>query len=507
MPAPRVILRRCDQYDPEKIRRIVREALVELDLAPRGKTLVKPNVVAAGEHFPHAYTRPEFVEGVLRALRDVDGGMSELAIGERSGITVPTRYCLKEAGYYTMLSRVGNVGAHHFDECAQVEIPLYHADRLRNSLFTPEPVAAADFFVNCPKFKAHPWTTVTFSMKNYIGIQDDRHRLIDHDHLLNRKVADLQYVTQPRLVAIDGITAGQGRMLTPLPFDLGLIVLGDNQAAVDAVCCRIIDLDPNDVEHLALAHERGFGPLSMDQIKLTGDVSLEQAQERAAGFQKGLIRVEDYFQGTKIRAYAGPPPGNSHDYCWGGCPGALQEAIEVLRVFDRKTDEKLPPLHVVFGNYAGPIDAAPDEKVVFVGDCANYSGNVGERLVQIGSQYVDRGSKDPRTAVHEDIFAKMLKVSRNLWKNRNQQVLRLPGCPVSVAEQILTLVHLGGIENPYFDPKASLEFMTCYLSMRTRQAIASLRGEPYNRHGSFPRGEGRPALNLPPRGASTPLEA
>ena len=42
-----------------------------------------------------------------------------------------------------------------------------------------------------PKFKAHPWTTVTFSMKNYIGIQDDRHRLIDHDQKLNEKVADL----------------------------------------------------------------------------------------------------------------------------------------------------------------------------------------------------------------------------------------------------------------------------------------------------------------------------
>jgi P4 family phage/plasmid primase-like protien len=43
-------------------------------------------------------------------------------------------------------------------------------------------VARADFFVNCPKFKAHPWTTVTFSIKAYIGLQDDRHRLIDHDH-------------------------------------------------------------------------------------------------------------------------------------------------------------------------------------------------------------------------------------------------------------------------------------------------------------------------------------
>ena len=116
-----------------------------------------------------------------------------------------------------MLKRVG-VKHYHFEEEQQVEIPLTHEDRLRDYVFTPEPVASADFFVNCPKFKAHPWTTVTFSMKNYIGIQDDRHRLIDHDHKLNEKIADLQYIIQPQFIAIDAITAGEGRMLTPTPF-------------------------------------------------------------------------------------------------------------------------------------------------------------------------------------------------------------------------------------------------------------------------------------------------
>jgi hypothetical protein len=41
---------------------------------PHGRTLVKPNLVAAGELFKHAFTRPEFVEGVLLALRDRDEG-------------------------------------------------------------------------------------------------------------------------------------------------------------------------------------------------------------------------------------------------------------------------------------------------------------------------------------------------------------------------------------------------------------------------------------------------
>ena len=89
---PKVILRSCREYDPEKIRTIIREGLEELGLRPFGRTLVKPNLVAAGPLFPHAYTRPEFGEGVLRALRtSAATTMTELAVGERCGITVPTR--------------------------------------------------------------------------------------------------------------------------------------------------------------------------------------------------------------------------------------------------------------------------------------------------------------------------------------------------------------------------------------------------------------------------------
>ncbi len=67
---PRVIIRRCPTYDVERIRTIVREGLEDLDLRPHGRTLVKPNVVASGPTFKDAFTRPEFVEGVVRGLRD-----------------------------------------------------------------------------------------------------------------------------------------------------------------------------------------------------------------------------------------------------------------------------------------------------------------------------------------------------------------------------------------------------------------------------------------------------
>lgn len=504
----KVIIRACSDYDPERIRGIVRDGLDELGLRPFGRTLVKPNLVMAGPQFPHAHTRPEFIEGVLRALRDRAGSeVSEIAVGERCGITMPSRMAFKHAGVYDVVKRVGGVKTYPFDEVPQVEVPLYHEGRLRDAFFTPEPVARADFFVNCPKFKAHPWTTVTFSMKNYIGIQDDRHRLIDHDHKLNSKVADLQYIIQPQFIAIDGIIAGEGRMLTPIPFDMKLVIMGNNQVAFDAVCCAIIGLDPREVEHIRLAHERGFGPVGLEGIAVTGDVSLVEARERAKGFRSGLIRVEDYFRGTNIRAYAGPPPGGAgSDYCWGGCPGSIEEAIEILRLFDKGVDRKMPPIHVVFGAYDGPIDAQAGEKVVFLGDCAAFRGRINGCEVDIPNVYVDRSAKDPHTAKHDDILVKMIHVLRNLGGSRNENVIRINGCPVSVAEQVLILCRLGKLSNPYLDPKLGSMFLSSYLSWRTRTFVKRLFGQPYQIPGATERGQARPAQNLPPASVTTPLE-
>jgi hypothetical protein len=332
-------------------------------------------------------------------------------------------------------------------------------------------------------------------MKNYIGIQDDRHRLIDHDHRLNDKIADLQYIVQPQFIAIDGIVAGQGRMLTPRPFNLKLIIMGNSQVAFDSVCCHIIGLDPRSVDHIRLAEDRGFGTTDFSKIEITGDVSLSEAQARAKGFEVGLTRIEKYFEGSRITAYAGPPPEAEHsDYCWGGCPGAMEEAIEIIRLFDQEADAKMPRLHVVFGAYEGPIDAKPGEKVVFIGDCAKWKGSLHGQLVQIENRYKDRSTKDPYEAKHDDIFAKMASITTKMTLSRGQSHVRLEGCPVSVAEQVLALVSLSGAKNPYFEPDEMVRFNKAYLAWRTRMLRQRLAGQPYQRHGPTQRGEAAPAL-------------
>jgi hypothetical protein len=284
-------------------------------------------------------------------------------------------------------------------------------------------------------------------------------------------------------------------MLTPKPFDLKLVVLGNNQVAFDAVCCAIIGLNAGSVDHIRLAEERGFGPTNLDQIEISGDVTLDEAKRRARGFDVGLTRVEKYFEGTNITAYAGPPPdAEISDYCWGGCPGAIEEAIEILRQFDDQCDAKMPRLHVVFGAYRGPINAGPGEKVVFIGDCCNWKGTLQGQQVGVESEYRDRKTKDPYVIKHDDIYAKMVSVTMKIWDSRKSTHLRLRGCPVSVAEHVLALSNIGGTKNPILDPDNALRFNRAYLGWRANAVLNRIKGRAYQRKGPCQRGQAAPVV-------------
>jgi hypothetical protein len=238
-----------------------------------------------------------------------------------------------------------------------------------------------------------------------------------------------------------------------------------NPVATDVVCSHIVGLDPHDVEHVRLSAERGLGPLDLDQIEVMGDVTLEEAQARAEGFQLTLDTVEDIFNGPKsnITTYAGPPP-NRYDYCWGGCPGALFEAMQIIKVMQPKVYHEVRPLHVAFGDLRDrQIDALPEERVLFMGDCAAFDGEIAGKPVHISSTYVPREQRDPHHAKSGDLLAKILKFLFMWIGHRGKQVVRVPGCPVSVAENTLFISALGRTKLPYLDRHIFVSFAYHYV--------------------------------------------
>jgi uncharacterized protein (DUF362 family) len=464
----KVLITRCDEYDPKKIFGIVKEGMEDLDVKPSGRILLKPNVVIADpEIFPHAFTRKEFLDGVISATKARAEGAEEIAVGERSGITMATRFCFRNAGYPEVIKK-HRIKAYYFDEVRQVPVTLKREGRLRDEIFVPAPIKACDFLINLPKFKAHPWSRLTLSLKNFIGIQDDRHRLVDHNSFLEHKIADLQEVIQPRFIAIDAIIAGQKMMLTPTPFPMGAIVMGTNSCAVDTVCCHMVHVDPKDLVHLRFAAERGFGPMSLDQIEVSGDFPLGEVQEKTKNFEFCLERVDSYFKkDSHLSCTVGTfPEAHSPDYCWGGCPGALQEAMHIFRGFDPNVEKEMRKVRYVVGKGEGPIEVAENERVIFAGNCTSWEGSINGQKIKIEGDYKTTEEADTRKTKSNDMFGKMLGALWNCTRNRSSRYIHAKGCPVSVAEHVNYLSSVGKIKNPNFDPRLAIGATLGYWQMR-----------------------------------------
>jgi uncharacterized protein (DUF362 family) len=447
----------------------------DLGLKPQGRTMVKPNTVLAHRlFFRHAFTRPEFLDGLFGAIRERDDEVSDLWLGERCGITIPTRYAFSEAGYRPVM-RKHRVKPKFFDEMPQVRRNLYMEGRLRDFIYIPEAVAETDWYISAPKFKAHPWTKVTFNLKLYIGIQDDEHRLIDHDHHLHTKVADLFEVIQPKLCVMDAITAGAKTMLTPAAFPLGLIIISDDAIAADVVCTHIAGLRPEEVDHIRITAERGWGSLSLDDVSIEGDVTLEEAQARAKGFELTLQKADElYNDKTRLKIYLGPPP-DTYDYCWGGCPGALTETIGVIKELQPSVESDIQRVHLVYGAYEGEIDAKGKEKVVFVGDCARWQGKIRGRKVDIPYLYKHRSLINPSRVSAGDVVSKILKMWWFRLRNLGRGETRLSGCTVSVAEMVVLMSGYGKTKNPYFDPRIAIRFAYQYVIAKFFRFFGKLR--------------------------------
>jgi uncharacterized protein (DUF362 family) len=389
---------------------------------------------------------------------------------------MPTRWAFKNAGYLEVIEK-HQVKAHYFDESKQVPVELKGKDTLRDNVFVPKPIAQADFLINLPKFKAHPWCRLTLSLKNFIGIQDDRHRLVDHNSFLEHKIADLQEVIQPKFIAIDAITAGQRMMLTPTPFPMNAIVMGTNSCAVDTVGCHMVHVDPKDLMHLRYTSERGFGPMNLDDIEVSGDYPLDEIQAKTRNFEFCVERIDSYFaRGCNLTCNVGAfPEKHSPDYCWGGCPGALQEAMHICKAYHPDVYTDMKKTRYVVGKLDEPLDLDEEEKVLFVGDCTSWQGRIDGANVKIESCYKSPSEVDERKTKSNDLHLKTWKTLWSCFRHRNSRHIHAKGCPVSVGDHIHYLSATAKINNFNFDSRMLIPLNIGYFKMRANRFLNRFR--------------------------------
>ncbi len=101
----------------------------------------------------------------------------------------------------------------------------------------------------------------------------EKERLKFHLLDVNQCLVDINRVFKPKLSIVDGLIGleGIGPGNPGRPISLGLLIGGQDPVAVDAVCAKIIRLEPANLQHIRLAAEAGLGTIDFDEIEIIGE--------------------------------------------------------------------------------------------------------------------------------------------------------------------------------------------------------------------------------------------
>jgi uncharacterized protein (DUF362 family) len=125
-------------------------------------------------------------------------------------------------------------------------------------------------FINVPIAKTHGLAGLTMSMKNLMGILGGTRGTIHLD--FDQKIVDVNTLVRPHLAVLDAY-----RILTrngPTGGNLAdvkttrTVVVGTNQASVDAYGTTLFGRKPADLGYLVNAQQQGLGQTDLSRLRI-----------------------------------------------------------------------------------------------------------------------------------------------------------------------------------------------------------------------------------------------
>jgi uncharacterized protein (DUF362 family)/Pyruvate/2-oxoacid:ferredoxin oxidoreductase delta subunit len=251
-------------------------------LPESGTVLLKPNLVGPLSRQRRATTDPEVVRAVAELFRAA--GAERLAVGDSPAVGT-AGIVMKRSGY-------GEVLPEWLERVAFRE-SRPHPTASHQDLKLAGEVLDAGTLVNLPKIKTHGYMGLTLAVKNLFGAvigprKAHWHlRAGENRELFARLLAEICYALRPALTVVDGVIAMEGNgPSNGTPRETGLIVAGDDPAAVDVVLCEILGFRPEEVLTLGACAAIGRGVTEMLEIDLRGE-TVEEV--RVDGFRRARL--------------------------------------------------------------------------------------------------------------------------------------------------------------------------------------------------------------------------
>lgn len=269
--APAVVaLGRCASYRDDVLGCLREQwaAATMPDVAGK-RVLVKPNLIDFIEGYPIT-TAPEVVVAVVDLLRELGAG--EVAVGDGSGFRRETRPVAEAGGLAPRLAerRVPFIDLNYDDPAP---VPARDGWFLHErELWLPRHVREADLIVSVPKMKTHHWAGVSLSLKNLFGVVPGARygwpKNMLHVNGIPLSILGLHQSVAPVVAVVDGITGMEGDgPLFGQPVMHGVLAVGADAAAVDAVCMQAMDIPQVAGDHVRLAGWAGVGQVERLEVR------------------------------------------------------------------------------------------------------------------------------------------------------------------------------------------------------------------------------------------------
>ncbi len=263
----RVDIRRIDDNDmSSKLKKSLEAIRFKEIVKPGNKVVIKVNATHF-HYLPGITVTPELVSDFVKILKDRG---AEVIVGEGDLQRVCAETALLGCGIQDVAVDAG-AEVVNFMKDEFVSFPLKGKVFDFNEYKVPKSYVDCDVFASMPVFKTHKLTGVTLTLKNHFGCVPDDLRLKYHG-VIDQALADFCLLLKPRLIVMDGrIGLESDGPIAGLPKKLGLLLTATNAVAADSVACRVMDIDHKKIKHIMTAHERGCGPLDLNEMVLSGE--------------------------------------------------------------------------------------------------------------------------------------------------------------------------------------------------------------------------------------------
>ncbi len=240
---------------------------IEKFVSNNAKVALLPNVQS---RHPGAFTKPEILRGVLRLCKQagatsidclswqtekqwIDTGLKAVIDAEETGLKIYAR-----------------------DESLFSAVPIPEGKTLKEAKILGA-LEEYDLFINMPVTKDHAGNKFTGTMKNLMGLNSPANNRTFHrpdwktdpDDIahLDQSIVDLNKAIKPALNIVDAteiITTngpfGPGELLKPQK-----VVAGTDRVAVDAYCCGLWGLKPEEIIMIARGASQGLGTMDLEK--------------------------------------------------------------------------------------------------------------------------------------------------------------------------------------------------------------------------------------------------